>query len=383
MDKVKKEFTLKDFFDVFQRFKKSIIIVTVTAGVIMGLLVFFVIDPIFLSIGVVKTTSENSGLAGLLGGGVPELGDFEDLAGGGSSGKELALYETILLSRRVAEETIIRFNLNDEWDYKFMQDAVKNFRKEVIHIYKDKVSGTMEIGAYDKDPVRAKEISVFLIDRLNKINIELSVQNAKNNREFIQERLETVKSDLRAVEDSLKNFQQVYGISPDLQISAATKVEIELETQIKSEEIKLDLLRKILSPGESEIKIQEEKIQALSEQLNDIKNSPDYSSSKLNLKGSPDVLMNFLRLKRNVEIQNKILSFVIPLYEQAKIDEKKEMPSVLIVDPPYIPERKEKPKRMVTIFIFMVLTGSVTYTFFFVKTILKEKYGIGSKKNDV
>ncbi|MBK8382695.1 MAG: hypothetical protein IPL16_12560 [Ignavibacteria bacterium] len=48
----------------------------------------------------------------------------------------------------------------------------------------------------------------------------------------------------------------------------------------------------------------------------------------------------FLRLKRDVEIQNKILTTIIPILEQAKIEEKRETPTVIILDPPNVPDKK-------------------------------------------
>lgn len=195
--------------------------------------------------------------------GLAELGDFGDLApGSGSSAQDLALYENILMSRGNIEETVLKFNIMEEEDFKYMFDAIKYFRENIITINKDKVAGTLSIGIYDIDPSRAKEIVDFLIYQLNK-NIELSVQNARNNRKFIEERYEIVKNDLKTAEDSLQIYQDKFGVAPDIQIQVAAKGSLELEAQIKSEEIKLELLSKIISSDQSEVKAQQEKINAL------------------------------------------------------------------------------------------------------------------------
>ncbi|MBL0108977.1 MAG: hypothetical protein IPP52_17290 [Ignavibacteria bacterium] len=73
---------------------------------------------------------------------------------------------------------------------------------------------------------------------LNKINSELNIQNAKNNREFIEKRYDQARIDLKRTEDTLEYFQNIYGISPDYQVQASLKANIELESEIKSEEIK-------------------------------------------------------------------------------------------------------------------------------------------------
>lgn len=364
----KNSFTLLEYIKVFTDNKKPILLVSLITTIISVVIVFFIMDLIYLSTGVVKTSSETSGLSGLLSTtGLPDLGDFGGLAESGAS-QELALYESILFSRRCLEETIYKFNLMEEYDQEKMFFMLKVFREKIMEINTDKVAGTISIGIYDKDPVKAKEIADFLIFQLNKINVELKVQSARNNREYIEKRYEIVRKDLKQVEDSLINYQNSFGIAPDLQVQAAVRTEVELEAEIKSEEVKLDLLRKILSPDQAEIKTQEEKINALKKQLFDIQSSSDKTS--LNLKDKPEVVMNFLRLKREVEIQNNILAFIIPMLEQAKIEEKKETPTILIVDPPQIPDYKIKPKRLTLTLIYVVLFTFLAYMFFFFKTII-------------
>ena len=96
---------------------------------------------------------------------------------------------------------------------------------------------------------RAKEIVEYLISLLNKINAELNVLNAKNNREFIEARYYEIKDNLKKTEDSLKSYQELYGLAPDIQSAAVSQSLFTIEVQIKSEEIKLDLLNKILNSG--------------------------------------------------------------------------------------------------------------------------------------
>jgi len=361
-----KEYFISDFIKIILEYRKKVIIFTLIGFVLSIVLFFFVLDPIFYSSGTVKTISSKLDLGGLISSGIPDIGDLGDIAGSSGVAKELALYETIIGSRRCLEETIVKFNIMEENEYKFMQDAVKDFRANVMEIKKDKVAGTLEIGIYDKNPQKAKEMSEFLIYQLNKINSELNIQNAKNNREFIEKRYDQAKIDLKRTEDTLEYFQNIYGISPDYQVQASLKANIELESEIKSEQIKLELLSKILSPDQPEIQTQMEKIKVLKEQLNTLETSP-FEESNLNMKGSPRIVLNFLRLKRDLEIQNKILTTLIPILEQSKIQEKKDTPSVLVIDNPALPEKKTKPKRVINILFFTFLFFLLSSSYFISK----------------
>jgi tyrosine-protein kinase Etk/Wzc len=367
----KKDITLLDYINILVKNKKIILLVTGVAVVISVIIAFFVIQPIYQSFAVIKAANtKSSGLGSLLSAGsagFSDLADISEIAGGGGSSKELALYENILVSRRNLEEVIVKFKLNNDWEFRYMQDAIKYFKTSIIEISKDKLSGTMNIGIFDENPERAKDIADFMITQLNKINIELNVLNAKNNREFIEQRYLLSRNDLKKAEDSLKSYQDNFGIAPDMQAKVTTEVGIKLESEIKSEEVKLDLLKKLLSPDQSEVKIQEEKISSLKKQLESI-NGTDYNNYEmLNLKNKPTIILNYFRLVREVEIQNKILTFLLPLYEQAKIEENRQTPTIIVIDSPYVPERKAKPKRIYIILATFFIAFLGSYSFFVIK----------------
>ncbi|MFA7359936.1 MAG: GNVR domain-containing protein [Candidatus Kapaibacterium sp.] len=377
-DKDIRNTSLIRYIEIILSYKKLIFISTITTGVVVAFLMFFVAKPVFLSTGTVKTVSKSGlGISGLLSGAnLPDIGGLDELSGGGSAAKELALYEQILSSRRCLEELIVKFNLIEQYDFKYMQDAIKNFREGLLYIVKDVKSGTITVGVYDYSPQKSKDMSDFLIEQLNKINIEMNVQNASNNRIFIEERYNLVKKQLSEAEDSLKMFQDIYGIAPDIIVRATTQASITLESEIKAEEIKLELLRKLLSPDQSEVKTQETKIAAMKKQLNEIQNTED-PDTRLKLKGTPQTILDYVRLTRSVEIQNKLLVFLLPIYEQAKIEEVKEMPSVAILDPPVVPEIKVKPKRLTitliaTLAVFLLLTFSAIMYELYIKYFLRE-----------
>ena len=371
----KKEFTLRDFILIYRVNRKKIIYTSIVFGILTAIVVFLIMDPIFLSYGTIKTSGKVVGLnLGIPG---SEIGDFGEVLTGTSYTKELAFYENILTSRRCLEETIIKYNLMEENGYKNMQRAVKDFRENILYTVKDKVSGTMDVGVYIKDPERAKDMADFLISQLDKINIELNLLNAKNQREFIEQRYLQSNEKLVSAEDSLKLFQDQYGLSPDNQIRVASEIEMQLEADIESEKIKLELLQKILSPNEDEVRLLKDKISALEKRLFNIQNATD-GSTKLQLKGSPDIVLKFVRLKRQVEIQNKILSVLLPLYEQSKIEEKREIPTILVLDQPFVPDEKTKPKRLTSTFAMMIIGALFAYIYFFIRTQLKRIEGINT-----
>jgi uncharacterized protein involved in exopolysaccharide biosynthesis len=79
----------------------------------------------------------------------------------------------------------------------------------------------------------------------------------------------------------------------------------------------------------------------------------------------PDLGGEYIRRFRGVEIQYKILQFITPLYEQAKVEEKRQTPSVLILDNAVPAERKAKPKvSLYTLLSFIISTGIALFLVF-------------------
>jgi uncharacterized protein involved in exopolysaccharide biosynthesis len=371
----KNSITILDVITVFLRNKKRILSITGIVCLISIILYFFVFDLIFFSSATIKSSSKSSGLLGSLESGIPDIGGLDDIGlGSGKSAKELATYEEILTSRRCIEDLITHFKLMNREQYRFMEDAVKDFKDNKLKINQEKLSGVLYVGVFDKDPVLAKEMVEYLLDKLDKINIELNVQNAKNNREFIEKRYFQARDDLSKSEDSLKHFQIIYGISPDLQIKAAAQSQFRLESELKAEEIKLDVLRKLLSPEQVEVKTQEAKINSIRDKISNIQNSTDLNDM-LRLGNSPQILMSFLRYQREVEIQSKIVSFLLPVYEQAKIEEKRETPTIMVLDKPYIAEKKTKPKRLTMVIVFTFL-GFVVSTLLYLFKYKVKKWNV-------
>jgi len=70
----------------------------------------------------------------------------------------------------------------------------------------------------------------------------------------------------------------------------------------------------------------------------------------------PELGAEYLRRYREVEMQYKILQFIAPLYEQAKVEERRDTPSVIVLDKGRPAERKSKPK--ISLYALIALVSS-------------------------
>ena len=90
----------------------------------------------------------------------------------------------------------------------------------------------------------------------------------------------------------------------------------------------------------------------LKKKIQELKNSTDLSSTSnifYAFKQMPNIAIQYLRNFTEVELQQKIMEFVLPMYEQAKVEEQKSIPTIMVIDNAVPPELKFGPKRSVII----------------------------------
>jgi uncharacterized protein involved in exopolysaccharide biosynthesis len=180
------------------------------------------------------------------------------------------------------------------------------------------------------------------VEVLNEINSRLQATNAKANREFIEQRVEKCRNDLRAAEDTLKEFQQVSGmiILPDQNSSSISAV-AELYATKAKKEVEAAILQQTVGPDNPLYRQTQVELEQISKKVSEI----------------PAMGIGSLRLYRDVAIQQKILEFILPLYEQAKMEEKRSTPTVIVLDHALVAERKAKPKILYYVLIAFVVSA--------------------------
>jgi len=282
----------------------------------------------------------------------------------GLSGTQLPLftYLAILNSRTAMEKVVNKFDLIKVYGIKdsSVEKAVKKLRGNTD--FEIDENGVLVINVYDEDRRRAADMANYFVEVLNEINIKLNIEEAKNNRIVIERRYLQNLADLKAAEDTLKKFQQRYGIYylPE-QAKAAVEAAAELEAQIIAEEVKLGILQRQLGDDASEVRAVKIQIEEMKKRLNQMKEGNERLKNEMTLfvpfKNMPELGLQYLRLYREYEIQNKLLEFIVPLYEQAKIEEQKNIPVVQVLDYAVPPEKKARPFR--TLIVLSVFASAL------------------------
>ncbi|MBC8487943.1 MAG: hypothetical protein H8D45_18085, partial [Bacteroidetes bacterium] len=134
------------------------------------------------------------------------------------------------------------------------------------------------------------------------------------------------------------------------QTKAAIEAAATIKGQILVNEVQLGVMKSTFNPDHPDI----ERIRKETEELQLQLRQMDYGS---NLGQSdqdklfpvfsevPELGIQLVRLQREVEIQNTLFTFLTQQYEEAKIQEARDTPTVQILDRAVEPEKRAKPKR--------------------------------------
>ncbi|MBP9211329.1 MAG: hypothetical protein KBF97_00945 [Bacteroidetes bacterium] len=300
-----------------------------------------------------------SGLSGMLKG----LKNIPLNIGKSSSLKsETNRYNTIIFSRTMLEEIITEFDLYREYDIDttqidYREKMLKRLRSEISS--KDTDEEAYVIVARSNTPQRAADIVNFIIRRLNDKIIELKVSKSKENRVFLEKRLNEIYSDLHSSEDSLRNFQERSGLLElKSQLPEMMSVYGALETDLMTRQLKKSVLENLYDKQSPEVKNLEVEIREYEKKLASLRSHRDGGSMVLAMKTLPKTALEYYRRFRQVEISSALLEFIVPMYEQAKIEEKKDYPILQVIDFAVPPAKKTYPPRLI-----FALLGALFVTF--------------------
>jgi tyrosine-protein kinase Etk/Wzc len=321
----------------------------------------------YLSVASVLPPRNESGLGGTLS---QLTKDFlpSGMLGKLSAGQSGYNFLAILESRTALEEVVRRFDLVKVYDVSggSIERAVGTLRSHAIFDIEE--NGNISISVVDTDPKRAAAMANAFVDILNEISIRLGTQEARNNRMYIEKRYNQALDEIRAAEDSLKRFQQKYGIFslPD-QTKAALEGAAQLQAQCVVTEVELGILERTLGKNNPQALLKRSEIQELKIKLGEMKYGTGVPSDAggpamfVPFKDVPERAVQYLRLYRTFEIQSRIIQFTAPVYEQAKIDEQKALPAVLVLDRAVPTEKRFSPRRTLII-LASVLTAFLLFS---------------------
>jgi uncharacterized protein involved in exopolysaccharide biosynthesis len=301
-----------------------------------------------------------------------------DLLGLKSSG---ALFIGILRSETSQDRLIQQFDLRKVYGTRLMVDARTKLDGNTA-ISEDRKSGIVTISVTDHSPQRAAALANAYVDQLNSLVSELSTTSAHRERVFLEERLKVVKGDL---DDASNQLAQFSSKNSTLDIQQEGKAMLDAAGTIAGEMIaaqsELEGLRQIYTDNNSRVRALNARVAELRKQLEKLggaqakdvdpaatPSGPSAGPAPAQVGGLPYPTIRNLPLLgakygdyyRRAKIEETVYELLTEQFELAKVQEAKETPSVKVLDPARVPEKKSSPHRLQIILLGTFLGSALS-----------------------
>jgi tyrosine-protein kinase Etk/Wzc len=357
----KKEFHLIDSIDFLVKRKELIILVFFFSFVITFAGIYFFVEEQFEATATIIPREDDA--SNIAGGILSSIKKMPFSLGTKSASSDVDLYKTIIYSRTMMEDVINKFDLihvykSDTMDIAYMEKALKRLREEIGTEETRESAFIITVRASTRQ--RAADMTNYIIEKMNNRIIDFKTSRSRDNKEFLEKRVDEIAAQLRMAEDSLRIFQEKTGLlDVKTQLQGILTAHVSLETELTAKQVQLGILERLYNKESSQVKDLHVQIQEYQKKLINLRSQGDQGSPLLALKKLPRTSVNFLRLYREVELNTMIMEFVVPLYEQSKIEEKKDYPVLQVVDYAVPPAKKSYPPR-----ILLSILGALSVTIF-------------------
>ncbi len=313
--------------------------------------------------------------AAALSGGTGGLGGIAtDMLGLKSSSD---IFVGILSSRTVQDKLIQQFDLRNLYRDRRMEDARKDLA-EHTDVAVDRKSQIITITVTDHDSKRAAAMGQAYVEELNRLVAELSTSSARRERIFLEGRLQAVSLDLEAAE---KEFSQFSSKNSAIDIKEQGKAMVAaaatLQGQLIAAESEIQGLKQIYTDNNVRVRSVQARINELKHQLEKIGGKDEDASVPLrqqqdslypSIRKLPLLGVAYADLYRRTRVQEAVFESLTKEYELAKVQEVKEIPTVKVLDPPNIPDKKSFPPRLVIMLLGTALAFGLATTWVFGRT---------------
>jgi len=267
------------------------------------------------------------------------------------------IYIEMLKSRTICDQVIAEFDLMNVYGSSRIEDCLDEMQSHQGFTLLE--NGLLIVTFEDRDPVRAAAIANRMTELVDETTRGLKISRAARTREFVERQVAERQSLLAQAETDLKEFQEKYGaVDLDEQLSAAMDIVTALSARAIALETEMSIMAHYTSKTSEEYMRKQTEYNEVVGQLNRLKASDNESDSDLflpSLSDIPDVALQYIRLKRAVEVQTTVYTMLVSEYEKARIEEARDTPTVQVLDVATPPNIRSRPKRSLLVLVGLMI----------------------------
>jgi tyrosine-protein kinase Etk/Wzc len=367
INKTEKEFDSMIIISEIFKWKWFIIGFTILIGIASTFYAYNLPNWYSSTLSMVPPKSSGSMLEGALGNISSALKEFGMTKLGGKSGESYS-YLVVLNSRSVKDSIIRKYNIQNSYEMQNERfSAVREAFESNLEINLE-TEGNYTITILDKDANRAVEMVTDYYNLSNDMAKSIFRTESRVNREYMESRLKTTEDALNDISSKLEKYSADKSIiSPIEQAKAVSQAISELKADQIKQDIILHLLKNKYGENDPYTQMQKTALDELNKKVTDIETKPGFAGN-FPLTKATEVGINYMKLYAQYETFTKVKAFLLPMLEDAKLNEQRETYSLFVLDKPIPADKKAKPKRSVIIagatiggFAFAVLVVILIY----------------------
>jgi tyrosine-protein kinase Etk/Wzc len=248
-----------------------------------------------------------------------------------------AILADILRSRRMGEYVALTLDLRERYGEDGMENTLRDlWGRTGITVT---TTGLINLSVRDEDPVFAARIANEYIAGLDSINRYLEYTRAEQTRVFVSKQIERYRGELSRLQGRISRFQEEHGIIHfEEQVRGAIDVAANLKLKTTMARIEWDLMREFQRDDAIELMRKETEYENLNRQLEIMMEGDTSNAVFFPLRDMPALYQEYAAMERDLEVTERVYSYLLQIYEQAGVDRARNTPSVQVVDEPSIPE---------------------------------------------
>lgn len=366
----KKDPHLLDFFSLLAMHKFVVIALTLLCGIVFLVYTYYM-PQTFTGMTTLIPPEKNtqSGLISFLtGSGALDLMK-------GAENPALDMFKNVLDSRQLAEQVaedprLIRYFSTFDTSKKGIVGAVHtsmtcDAQRNSIFNVEINIKTHWNPSQAEKDSARflVPYLAQVFVTHLDRYNRERLMTQARNTRIFVESEYKNRMVQLDSTYGVLQAFQIEHKtISLTDQLSASVTSAALLGSQKQQLEMQLAVEERDLSPNSA-------RVQTLRAQLEEVKRElKKYDEGGVGdyvvaFKNVPTLTRELAGITREVKLLETLSAYLRQQLEQERINEQRDLPTLQVLDPAIVPDRRSSPSRlnMLLIGLFIGLLASVIY----------------------
>lgn len=264
----------------------------------------------------------------------------------------------VLHSRTVADNLVKQFDLKKVYWVGKDKDARAKLADRT-EISEDRKSGIITITVDDHNAQRSAALATAYVDQLNTVLAQVNTSAAHRERVFLEERIKVVKQELDTAAHQLSDFSvKNTAIDPKEQGRAMMQTAVSLQGELIASQTELRGLQQIYTDSNVRVRSLKARIAELQTQVEKLRgpgleqpagadSGDDGSELYPSFRKLPPLGVSYADLFREVKLREIVFETLTQHLEMAKVEEAKEIPSVKVLDPADVPERKSWPPRVI------------------------------------